>query len=214
MKFQIIAGDPCLDFINTLDNRPVPERRKELLTSYRDLADWSVQAGVISDAQRRRWLRLADHRPAAARSVLQRAIRLRETLYALVMDLLRRRPAREEQLRAFTAFMERAFAGLELHSFPGGYRLKWRDNEPTLESILWPIASAASALLTSADSRLIRECDSPDCRWLFLDRSKNHSRRWCDMKVCGNRAKARTFYRIHSQPAPANEKAPGRAPRD
>jgi len=37
-----------------------------------------------------------------------------------------------------------------------------------------------------------------ECRWLFLDTSKNHTRRWCDMKVCGNRIKARRFKALHA----------------
>jgi predicted RNA-binding Zn ribbon-like protein len=54
---------------------------------------------------------------------------------------------------------------------------------------------SASDLLTSPDLENVHECDMSDCRWVFVDRSKNHRRRWCDMKVCGNRAKARKFYR-------------------
>ena len=41
---------------------------------------------------------------------------------------------------------------------------------------------------------LVRECGASDCAWLFLDTSKNHHRRWCDMTRCGNRAKVRRFY--------------------
>jgi predicted RNA-binding Zn ribbon-like protein len=61
-------------------------------------------------------------------------------------------------------------------------------------SPIWPIAEAAAELLSSSDHSRIRQCSEPDCRWLFLDHSKNHSRRWCDMSICGNRAKARRFH--------------------
>ena len=60
--------------------------------------------------------------------------------------------------------------------------------------MLWPIARAAADLLASPDVALVRTCSSPTCQWFFLDTSKNHHRRWCNMKVCGNRAKVRKFY--------------------
>lgn len=63
-----------------------------------------------------------------------------------------------------------------------------------LERILWPIAQSAAELLTSSELGTVRLCEAPDCAWLFLDQSCNRSRRWSDMKVCGNRQKARRHY--------------------
>jgi predicted RNA-binding Zn ribbon-like protein len=60
--------------------------------------------------------------------------------------------------------------------------------------MLWPIASSAADLLTSERLKKVRLCEAKTCTWLFLDESRNHSRRWCDMKVCGNREKARRHY--------------------
>jgi predicted RNA-binding Zn ribbon-like protein len=75
-------------------------------------------------------------------------------------------------------------------------RLEWRFDELTSSfgAMLWPIARAAADLLASSDVALVRACSSPTCQWLFLDTSKNHHRRWCSMKQCGNRAKVRRFY--------------------
>jgi predicted RNA-binding Zn ribbon-like protein len=195
VKFQIIAGDVSLDFINTLDNRPDPGRQEELLNSYRDLADWANQAGVIGATQRASLLRVAEDHPQAARAVLRNAIHLRDCLYRLVTDLLEKRRPAEADLRTFSGYLGEALSYRQLQSVAGGYRLEWIDGHLRLDSILWSIATSASRLLTSGDSRFIRQCDAEACRWFFIDRSKNHSRRWCDMKVCGNRAKARTFYR-------------------
>lgn len=195
MKFQIIAGDICLDFINTLDHRPDPARQQELLNSYEDLADWATQAGAIRATQRTSLLRLAEDRPQAARIALRNAVHLRECLYRLVQDSLERRRAADADLRTFSGYLGEALSYLQLRSVPGGYRLQWTDDHLRLELILWSIARSASGLLTSGDSQLIRQCDAETCRWFFIDRSKNHTRRWCDMKVCGNRAKARRFYR-------------------
>ncbi|MGV3552361.1 CGNR zinc finger domain-containing protein [Rhizobium sp.] len=58
-------------------------------------------------------------------------------------------------------------------------------------------ARSALGLIASADTERLKIC--PNCAWLFLDRSKNRSRTWCDMAVCGNRAKARLHYRRKQQ---------------
>ena len=73
----------------------------------------------------------------------------------------------------------------------------WARNrgEKALDSALWPIADSAAKLLTSPDRKRIKECASNNCLWLFLDTTKNHKRRWCDMKSCGNRAKVREHRR-------------------
>jgi len=60
--------------------------------------------------------------------------------------------------------------------------------------VLWPVAHDAAELLASDQLPRLRECAADDCCWLFLDESKNRSRVWCDMRVCGNRAKARRHY--------------------
>jgi predicted RNA-binding Zn ribbon-like protein len=195
VEFQIIAGELCLDFVNTLDNRPLPDRRKELLPTYRDLADWSVQAGALSPLQRTSLLREAGIHPKAAEQALSKAIALRECLYRIINSILRNRRAASEDLVAFNGYQGEALSNLQLKPTRRGFRLGWKEEPSRLDSILWPIVRSASDLLTSPDLENVHECDMPSCRWIFVDRSKNHRRRWCDMKVCGNRAKARKFYR-------------------
>ena len=90
----------------------------------------------------------------------------------------------------------RALRHRKLTRTSGDYRWEWQsEGGNLLDRILWPIAESAANLLTSQDRADIRECDAPDCEWLFLDHSRNGSRRWCDMKSCGNRQKARRHYR-------------------
>jgi predicted RNA-binding Zn ribbon-like protein len=69
----------------------------------------------------------------------------------------------------------------------------WSGDGP--ERVLWPIVRSAADLLTSdTQCKLVRECGAGECRWLFLDTSKNRSRQWCSMQSCGNREKARRHY--------------------
>jgi predicted RNA-binding Zn ribbon-like protein len=210
VEFQIIAGELCLDFVNTLDNRPLPDRRKELLPTYRDLADWAVQAGALSPLQRTSLLREAGIHPKAAEQALSKAIALRECLYRIINSILRNRRATSDDLMAFNAYQGEAFSNLQLKPARSGYRFGWKDDPSRLDSILWPIVRSTSDLLTSPDLENVHECDMASCRWIFVDRSKNHRRRWCDMKVCGNRAKARKFY--HRQTSAAGNRGRSVAP--
>jgi len=195
VKFQIIAGELCLDFINTLDNRPVPERRKDLLQSYEDLVDWATQAGALSPAHRAVLLREAESHPKQAAAVRAEAVELRECLYRTMTAVARNRRVSADDLRDFNAYMGKALSHLELRAARKGFRLAWPENHAQLDSVWWPIVRSASDLLSGEDLGSVRECGDDTCRWLFVDRSKNHSRRWCDMRVCGNRIKARKFYR-------------------
>jgi predicted RNA-binding Zn ribbon-like protein len=200
VTFQIIAGEPSVDFVNTLDNRPVPERRTELLTSYQALTDWAAQAGMINPRWCLRLLRAAETHPREASAVLAQAIQVRECLYRIFASILARRRPAESDLAALNQQLGKAASHLRLKSAGKSFRLDWEEEEnPPLESVLWPIARSASDLLISGDLGHLRECGARTCRWMFVDRSKNHSRRWCDMKVCGNRVKVRKFYRRKRQ---------------
>jgi predicted RNA-binding Zn ribbon-like protein len=195
VKFQINAGELCLDFINTLDNRPVPERRQELIQSYEDLVDWAMQAGALSAAQRAVLLREAESHPKDAAAIRARAVELRECLYRIMTAVARHRRVSEEDVHELNNYLGEALSHLELRPTRKAFQLAWPETRPQLDFILWPIVRSASDLLSSHDLELIRECDVDTCRWLFVDRSKNHSRRWCDMRICGNRIKAQKFYR-------------------
>lgn len=199
MKFQIVAGEVSVDLVNTLDNRPDPERHKELLNSYQDVVDWALQAGVISSTQRSRLLKAVQSRPDEATDVLRQAIELRECLNRIYGSVVAGRRPAEIDLQGLNSWLAKAMSNLRLKAAGGGFRLEWNDDgSPPLEWVLWPVARSAVEFLVSSDLANLRECGEPECRWMFVDRSKNHSRRWCDMRVCGNRVKVRKFYRRHA----------------
>jgi predicted RNA-binding Zn ribbon-like protein len=194
-EFEISGGALCLDLANTVSNRgtePV-----ERLVRYGDLVDWARQAGAAEDGEATALRRRAAAEPGAAAAVLARARTLREALYALFSAAAAGRPGPEAALAVFNAELPAALARRRLARDGAGYR--WRDaapgEGPPLDAPLAPVVRSAAELLASGELALVRECAADTCGWLFLDRSRNRSRRWCDMKVCGNRAKARRHYR-------------------
>jgi predicted RNA-binding Zn ribbon-like protein len=195
VDFDFFAGDLSLDFINTLAPDAGAAAMRDSLTCYLDLVEWAGQAGILDASERARRSRLVQESPRSAAAVFRRAIRLRDSLYRLVLARLEGRTPAPDDLRRFNQFLGDAQAHLRLEATPEGFRLQLAD-DPRPSSLLWPIASAASRLLTSEDARHIRRCDAESCLGFFIDHSRNHSRRWCDMKVCGNRAKARQHYSV------------------
>lgn len=196
MAYAYTAGDLALDLVNTLEHHDGPVR-ENVLTSWRELVDWAAGAGLVAPSAAA-WYGLERKDPRTARAVLRRALELRERLYALVTSLVGGRSPAADDLRWFNALLAECRSALVLQVERGALV----EVQPvTLErpaSLLDPVISAAAALLTApATLALVRRCDSGTCRQFFVDRSKNRSRRWCDMRLCGNRVKARAFYRRH-----------------
>jgi predicted RNA-binding Zn ribbon-like protein len=197
-SFELIAGNVCLDFINTLDERPSGQP-KELLKNYYDLARFGEDTGILTPEQLDCFYEMVHLMPDETEEAMRRARNLREALHDVFSALM-------NQQRAPQLAMDRLNANLHeaaLHSrliqpetAQAEGRLQWRfeNMKSSFSAMLWPIARAAGELLSSSDVARVRTCSSATCQWFFLDTSKNHQRRWCDMKVCGNRAKVRNFY--------------------
>jgi predicted RNA-binding Zn ribbon-like protein len=213
--FQLIAGHPVPDFVNTLDFRFRDAGPIELLASYADLLGFVRQSGLASERQSTA-LQATSHAPAAAKA-LRSARELREALATWFYGADDGNPVRLEAVKT----LERCFLEADRHrelalkpaprESNNTLRVAWTwgrfENHPHLP--VWLIARAAAGLLTSEDIGRIHQCKSTTCRWLFLDMSRNHSRCWCDMKLCGNRMKARRFQRrLKPEPSPSGLLAP------
>ena len=192
-RFELIAGAVCLDFVNTLDDRFSSEP-KELLKHYVDLARFAEDAGILETAQVDRLIERSYVTPEAAQRALAAAIRMREAMNAVFVAIVNKKSVPAMALMTLNQYVQAAAQHAEL--VPVNGRFEWRfDGLPIdFETPLWPIARSAADLLASDQLRFVRACASKTCLWLFLDASKNHRRRWCDMTKCGNRAKARAFY--------------------
>ena len=193
---KLVGGAPCLDFANTADWH-ASDNPLERLTTYSGLVYWSWHAGVISPVTAQRLLEKAGRQPREAEAVLDKAIRLREALYSIFRSLAREEGADEAELSVLNDLLSEAMARLRVAPAEGDeFTWEWEGMEGSLEAMLWPLARSAAELLTSEDHHRLGQCaDDRGCGWLFLDMSKNHSRRWCDMEDCGNRAKAQRHYR-------------------
>jgi predicted RNA-binding Zn ribbon-like protein len=201
-KFELIGGNVCLDFINTLDDRPSAQPQ-ELLKNYYELARFGEDTGILTPAQLDFFFDNAHLMPDEAGDALRRAINLREAMYAIFSALMKKQTAPAVAMDTLNAYIRDAAQHSRLvqnrvqnKDVQREGRCEWRFDDLTsaFGAMLWPITRAAADLLASSDLAQVRACSSPTCQWLFLDTSKNHHRRWCNMKVCGNRAKVRKFY--------------------
>ncbi len=192
--FEFSGGNTALDFANTISRRTVPENSNERLTHYGRLVSWGVQAGLLAakDAARLR-AEAADHPRPAARA-LRRAITLREAIFALFRALSCGDRAPAGALDELNAALPRALAALRVGPDKDGFGWRFAHDDGDPAPMLAGVARSAAELLTSDELPRVRACGSDTCDWLFIDHSKNGSRRWCDMKSCGNRAKARRHY--------------------
>ena len=189
--FDLSGGRLCLDFTNTIGDRgaePV-----EHLGSYGDFVAWAEQAGATTARAARGLRRAAGARPAQARQVLAEAIRLREAIYRVFAAVASGRAPRPADLAIVNAAVPAAFERSRLVSSKGGFTLAADVSTDDLAAPLTPIVRSVVDLLTSPEVARVRTCAAATCAWLFLDTTKNRARRWCDMKVCGNREKVRRF---------------------
>jgi predicted RNA-binding Zn ribbon-like protein len=196
--FDLSGGRLCLDFVNTVGgSRAAP---KERLNTYLDLVSWGRQAGLLDERDAQHLGQLAKRRPNDAAHILAGAVTLREALFRIFSGAAECRPQRPEDMEVFNTALSRALAHVRLDATAEGCVRVWGDDPDALDRMLWPVLRSAMDVLTSEEERgRIHTCESPTCDWLFMDTSRNHSRRWCDMKSCGNRAKARRYYERHKQ---------------
>jgi predicted RNA-binding Zn ribbon-like protein len=190
---ELMAGHLSLAFANTVAWR-AGDSPEERLTSYRDLVAWGQQTGILTDHEAEQLLKEAARRPREAATVLERAITLREAIYRLFSALSGGRPPEASDLATLNAELSHAMTRSQIVPRAEDFVWEWVDAERVLDRMLWAVVRDAADLLTSDDLNRVRECAGDGCGWLFFDRSRNRSRRWCAMEDCGNRAKARRFY--------------------
>lgn len=191
-RFELVGGRLCLDFCNTVvDRRSALDDRLE---TYADLVGWARRAGVLNSEEARRLTRLGMRSPTEALVVWGRAIRVREALTSIFGAVAEGRRIRPVALEVLNAELAGAMARSQVVPTETGFTWLWAEGGKSLDCVIWPIARSAADLLTDGPLGAIRRCEGRGCGWLFLDTSRNRTRRWCDMRICGNRAKARRHH--------------------
>jgi predicted RNA-binding Zn ribbon-like protein len=188
-EFDLSGGRPSLDFANTLSRTS-----GDHLPSYAELVSFGRQTGQLDEPTAGRLLEDANRQPEVAAAVLARALALRGAIFRLFVASVRAETPPPEAVEGLNRELGLALAQARIVPAGDRFALGWREGAG-LDRPLWPIARDAAELLTDPETLArVRLCAADSCDWLFLDLTRNHSRQWCDMKTCGNRAKVRAYY--------------------
>lgn len=192
--YDFNAGNLGLDFANTKEwhasKNPI-----EYLKNYADLVVWGVQAGLISDKDASQFIQHAQNNPRQADDTYEFAVQVREAIYRIFSNHYKGKPISEADLSLLNSVACEAMSHLQITQEGSGYQWRLPANHADVIIILWNVTRDAVDLLTSDQARRVRVCDDDrGCGYLFIDQTRNHSRRWCSMESCGNRAKARRHY--------------------
>jgi predicted RNA-binding Zn ribbon-like protein len=185
-EFDFIGGNLGLDFANTVGGLPPESISQERLTSYARLVAWSQQAGLTSESEAHTLLHKAESVPVEAAAILERAHVLREAIYGIFAAIALGTQPTESDLALFNRALEQGMAGAQIVIINDGFDWAWRKDASAFDHMLAPVVRSAAMLLTSAECPFVRQCANEDCRWLFVDTTKNHRRRWCRTTGCGN----------------------------
>ena len=189
-----LGGHPALDFVNTVDPREGDEQI-EYPNSFEDLVQWAVRGRLIDAPTARVARTQAARSGSAGAGALTRAMNLREALYAIFGAIAAGRRLPRGAVAELESAWREAMAHAHLTAARPGFRWKLT---AALDVVRWQIARDAVALLESDRLDRIKRCPgSQACGWLFLDASRNASRRWCSMDGCGNCAKVRRYVARH-----------------
>jgi predicted RNA-binding Zn ribbon-like protein len=189
-QLRLVGGDLALDYLNTRSGPAGAAPDAESLHRYDDLLAWARRVDLLTGPAARKLLERAGREPHTADETYWRALTLRDHLDAVFTPIARGgRPATLalDELRRATS---EALAHADLKPGEQNYTWHWGAGDD-LASPLWPVAAAASRLLTTGPLRRVKGCAA--CRFLFIDESKNGSRRWCSMDDCGRADKIRKY---------------------
>ncbi len=201
-QFELLGGSLCLDFLNTIHEYGAVDPKEEL-HNLSDLIAFGTQTGAITQKEATVLSERATANPAMAGKTLTMAREFRLLMHRIFAAIAHAKSPLNKDLDLLNQQLARIMQNLRLRKNGKAMEWAWRDDHQNLERLMWPIVHSAAELLTSEERKLVRECGSQTCTWMFLDRSKNRTRRWCDMKTCGNRAKWRRFYKKHKKTQPA-----------
>jgi len=192
--FDLDAGALCLDFANTVEWH-ASDHPNDKLHNYADLIAWAEAAAILPPDRAGRSRQMAQKQSKLAGAAFDRAIRLREAIYHLFIDASEQRAVHSKDLAFLNEALSESLSHLQVAPSSTGFEWGWVESWTGFDQVLWPVARSAGELLISDKLQRVRQCaDNRGCGYLFVDTSRNRSRRWCSMESCGNRAKAHRHY--------------------
>jgi predicted RNA-binding Zn ribbon-like protein len=189
---RLIGEHLALDFCNTI-SEATDGTPHDHLVDYAALVAWSVRRGLLTRAEATALRKRAMGQAAAAARVLEDARDLRGAVFALCRAQAAGEPVPGVARFRFNRHLSTALTHTKLGDTRRGLVWTWIGAADVFDRMLWPIAREAAELLVGPQRERIRMCGGAHCHWLFLDLTKNRTRRWCSMEVCGNRSKVRSF---------------------
>jgi predicted RNA-binding Zn ribbon-like protein len=187
-RYQFVAGNLALDFVNTVAYRADPRKRKDRLQCVEDVLRWASQAQLPDRAA-------INSGPRVGTAALRHIRAVREDLFAVFHAIASGEPIPADTLARVGNALNECCAKRRLSIDGAEVRWAWRASARCSDYLLYPVLTTATDLLTSVSRGVVRQCEDAGCGWLFLDRSNARKRRWCSMADCGNRNKARNYYR-------------------
>jgi predicted RNA-binding Zn ribbon-like protein len=189
-SLDLVGGELAWDFTNTSSARGSPARQ-EHLRDFDTLMQWVEHARVMppADCAYARTA-LAGH-PRRSRRIFERAIEMRELIWTIGTTLAEQRPVPGKLLELISTAHAENLRHAEMKMRLGSYIWVWDPRRDIQAAVLGPITLSALTLLMEKDLLRTKRCAGQECGWLFFDTTKNNRRRWCEMRVCGNRAKVR-----------------------
>jgi predicted RNA-binding Zn ribbon-like protein len=188
-SLSLVAGKLALDFTNTESGRDSAKHLDHLQTAA-DLVTWASHAKIISERDAAQSQRAVKGQSKLARQLITRGRSLRESIYQVNSCVIAGRQPADKLLRSLIVIHAEMLAVATLTLHADNYMWAWDPKFELVAAILGPITVSELTLLIQADLSRIKQCHGNHCGWLFFDGTKNKSRQWCDMSVCGNRAKA------------------------
>jgi len=191
--FDRTSGRLCLDFTNTMDNR-LGNQPQDRLSGFAELVAFGEQAGILSAPQARRLRHHGRDNPLRASRLLRQALAVREMLFRVFYAVTAENDVSDTDLKAFNEAARRINGRSVIVPGRGKGAWRWVDNAGDAERLIGTILRSAVEVLTSTDIQHLKRCAADRCCWFFVDESHGHNRRWCDMRTCGSRQKARAYY--------------------
>jgi predicted RNA-binding Zn ribbon-like protein len=191
-RLDLLGGALCLNFTNTTSGRG-SDHNLEHLQRYDHLLAWAAHVGAVNETACKALASLANRRPRAAAGSLLRAVRLRESLHGIFTATIAGAAPPALAMADLNKALAEAMAAASILPTARGFAWTWSDLTSSLDCVLWPVVRSAAELLTGPRLERLKACPGRNCGWLFLDGTRNGRRRWCEMEVCGSRAKMRRY---------------------